>query len=767
MAVKKMFVVWICMGLLCAGAAQAQDDLTGRLIGSIETTGNVTVSRQDILSQVRARVGQVFDPKEASEDIRRIAKLEGIDTAYYNAEPEGDQVRLTFVVVEQNLIREIIVEGNRKFSDTRLLKETGIRLGDYLDVFTARSGVDKLIEFYHSKGYPSVAVTLDETRLLMGMLRYTIVEGPRTKISHVQFEGNEAFKDKELLKAIDTRAKKFFFWSVYYDGKMVDDDVETLLKVYRERAFLDVQVQKEVVFLDDHKKVDIIFHITEGPVYTVGSIVIMGNQFLDTETLRKDMKLREDFYYSADRLDYDVKRIRGLYREQGFLDVQVNAQRRFLPSARVEVAINIEEGTRFRIGEITVTGNTITQDRVFRRILDEEGFAPGAWFDGSAAEGTGEGELEKIVKSVAVTESTVILPTGSSEDHRDAVVQIKEGQTGMIMLGAGVASDSGVIGQISFDQRNFDISKFPRRWSDLFNGKAFRGAGQRLKILLSPGTRWSTYSISFTEPYLFDRPVSLDTSFNQFTRIRESYDEDRLGVMLGFSKRYSDDWQRGISFRAESVDVGELELDAPLEVFDLQGDTFLLGTRFWIGKDTTDSRFLPSRGFNFDAGYEQLVGDYTFGIVSGTFRWYKTLFQDLADNKTVLETKVNAGTVIGDAPLFEKFYAGGISSIRGFEYRGISPRGTGSDDPIGSDWMVVSNAEIAVPLEGEVFSILFFTDAAMVETGGIRTSVGTGLQVMIPQVFGPVPMRFEFGVPLSKDDEDDTQVFSFSMGALF
>ena len=135
-----------------------------------------------------------------------------------------------------------------------------------------------------------------------------------------------------------------------------------------------------------------------------------------------------------------------------------------------------------------------------------------------------------------------------------------------------------------------------------------------------------------------------------------------------------------------------------------------------------------------------------------------------------------AATTVGNAPPFEKFYAGGTGAygIRGFEYRGVSTRGLQTDvnnpqreDPIGSDWIFLANAEVAVPLAGESISWLIFIDSGAIDTGGYRASVGAGLQIMIPQWFGPVPMRFEFAVPLRKSEGDETQVFSFSVGTLF
>ena len=236
---------------------------------------------------------------------------------------------------------------------------------------------------------------------------------------------------------------------------------------------------------------------------------------------------------------------------------------------------------------------------------------------------------------------------------------------------------------------------------------------------------------------------------------------------LGLEKRYRDDWRRGVSFRGEQVTISDLDPDVPKEISDVKGGNMLYGTRFYVRRDKTDSRFTPSKGYHFDAGYEQVFGDFTFGMLTATQRWYNTLYEDLSERKTVLETKLYGGTVIGDAPMFEKFYGGGQSSIRGFDYRGISPRKGPDEDPIGSDWIAIFSNEISIPLGSDVFAWLLFTDIGMIDSGPVRSSIGTGIQIMIPQFFGPVPMRFELATPITKDSQDDTRVFSFSAGVLF
>ena len=748
-------------------AQRPPEPAEGLVISRLETAGNVTLRRAEILSQASLRPGQRFSAAEATADAQRIARLEGVETAYYSVDIVEQRVVLTYVVVEQNLVRSLAIRGNEHFSDSRLVRELPFSRGDYLDVFAVRAGRDAIEQLYRKRGYAWVSVTIDEAALAVGQVDYTIAEGPRPRIQAVRFVGNRAFSDRELRKAVDTRVRKFLIFQQYYNPQTVEDDQRTLVRVYQDRAFLDIRVSSEVAFDEDKSSAEVTFHIEEGPVYRVESIRFTGNTFYEDWQLGQDLRLREDFYYSHDRAEADARKIRSLYRRRGFVDAQVELRRSFLDQPRVAVDFVITEGDRCRIGEVLIIGNTTIKDHAIRRVLDEEGFAPGTWYDADAARGDGTGQLERIVQHTVVTESVQITPVDDDPDIRDAVVNITEGQTGSIMLGAGVASGLGLVGSITLDQRNFDITDWPDSFGDLFTGRAFRGAGQRLRISLNPGTVYSTYSIQFTEPYLFDQPVSLDVGGSSLTWYRDSYDEGRLTGTIGLEKRYQDDWRRGISFRGEEVRITDLHPDVAREIRAVQGGNALYGTRFFVRRDRTDSRFLPTEGYHFDAGYEQVFGDFTFGILSGTQRWYYTLYEDLAEHKTVLETKIHGGTVVGSAPMFEKFYAGGIGSIRGFRYRGISPRSGPLDDAVGSDWLVMGSAEVAVPLGSETFAWLFFGDAGMIDSGPVRSSLGTGIQIRIPQFFGPVPIRLQLATPLSKDDKDETQVFSFSMGALF
>ncbi|MBN1125802.1 MAG: outer membrane protein assembly factor BamA [Sedimentisphaerales bacterium] len=784
---KTQGMAWIVISILlfgvgwCSAQEPSQVNLESLRIGSIEVSGNVSLGRADILSSVRARTGELFDTASVEEDIKRLARLEGVEYAYYNTAVADGQIKLTYVVVERNLVREIVFIGNKHFKDVSLTKELGFKVGDYLDAFQAGAAVEAIAEKYQSKGYAFVEVILDEAKMNRGRVEYAIQEGPRVKVKDVRFRGNQSLESEELKKVIKTRTRKFLFWSVDYTKEKLEADVLKLQEAYLKAAFLNAAITTETEFLEDRTGTIVTFVIDEGREYIVRQITFQGNTYFDEDTLRQNLKLVEDNKYTPQRAERDIKEIRDLYLAEGFVDAAVTHRRSFVGDSQVDVDFEIVEGRRFKIGRIDIAGNETIKDNVFRHVLDEEGFTPGQWYNAEIARGDGKGDLETIVRRTTITQSAKITPAPPEPDSdlRSATLSVIEGQTGSIMFGAGVASDSGVMGQIVYDQRNFDISDWPENLAELIHGKAFKGAGQQFRISLNPGTVVSTWQVSFTEPYLYDLPVSFEVGGYGFERWRESYDEDRTKAYVTLEKRYQDDWRRGISFRAENVKVTDLEWDTPRQVRDDEGSNTLFGARFFFRKDTTDNRYTPSSGYNFTAGYEQVVGDYTFGIVSATQRWYRTVYEDLAERKTVLETKLyGAGIVGGDAPVYEKFYAGGTGSIRGFDYRGVSPRGLQYNpytpitnperkDPIGSDWILTGNVELAVPLESDVLSWLFFVDAGAVDTGGVRASVGTGIQILLPQWFGPVPMRFEIAAPFMKESEDETRTFSFSVGALF
>jgi len=776
-------VLLLFSGISLFGEQASDEQLSSLRIGSIETAGNRNVGRSEILSRLRSRAGEFFDPQTAAEDVKRITELPGIQRGWYNTSVVDGQVRLIFAVVERNIVRSIEFTGNEKYKADTLSKKLDFKKADFLDPITAESGRGKILEHYHNKGFAFATVGLDMQELSKGKVVYTINEGNRVKITSINYTGNNKIGLKEIKKVAKLKKKRFTFWPVYYVKEHIEKAITNLQNAYYKRGFLNVSIDVEEKFNADKSRVELTCIINEGAAYTVDKISLTGNKQFDDEQLLSELKLQQGKVFNKLKGDSDVKQLNKLYHESGFIDAAVEQELKFIAEDKVDAGFIINEGRRFRLGQVNIIGNEQTQDRVIRRILDEYDFTPGNFYNADIARGDGTGYLEKMIRSNAYTESATIMPAESAKpDQKDALVTIVEGKTGMVMAGAGVSADMGAIGQLVFDERNFDIKNRPKSFYEFITGKAFKGAGQRLRIALEPGTQVSQYSISFTEPYLKDKPISLDLAGSSWERAREAYDEERLKGFLGIEKRYKSRWRRSLSFRFENVDVGSIDWDAPKEIRDVKGKNLITAIRLGISRDLTDDQFNPTTGHIFDIGYEQAAGDYAFGRLSGFYQRFRTIYEDLAERKTILTTKLYGATIIGDAPPFEKFYAGGSGTyygIRGFDYRGVSTRGVPTtadglpiagakkEDPIGSNWIVLANAELIVPLVGDNFSALFFVDSGMIDTGGPRASAGTGIQILIPQWFGPVPMRFELATPLLKDGDDETQVFSFSIGRLF
>jgi outer membrane protein insertion porin family len=674
-----------------------------------------------------------------------------------------------------DVIESIEFEGNEKYKDKTLLKKLDFEKGGHLDIILAESGARSIAEFYRSKGYTNVDVALDREKLAEGTVLYTIAENERLRIRSVNFRGNKEIKTGDLRNAIKTKTRSWVFWPTYYSEEKVAADLEKLQNVYWDRGYLDH-------FIEVEGQTDITFVIEEGPLYRVRDILLKGNTHFDNATLLADLKLESGQPYYKRQAQTHARRISKLYGESGFVDAVIRPQIVFVDDPNtVDVVFNITENNQFRIGQVDIVGNEQTQDKVVRRILDEYDFTPGQWYNAHMApkQADGRGQLERYVQTMTMADRIIIrpnTPADGSEDRKDAVVDVREGLTGMRNPGIAFGSDSGLTGQFVLEQRNFDYTDWPESFGELITMKCFKGAGQRLKIDLRPGTVVSSYSVTFTEPFLNDKPTSLEVAGSSWERWQESHDELKTKGSIGLRKRYKSRWRGSVGFRVEDVDVHNLDFDAPQEIRDVEGDNSLIGLKVGIGRDLTDDIYYPSKGARFDITYEQVTGDDDFGILEASHVRYWTLHEDLADRKTILAIKLLGGTTFSDAPPFEKFYAGGGHKygLRGFEFRGVSTRGLRTNvpfierkDPVGSDWIFLANGEVAVPLVGENVSALFFIDSGTVDTGRYRASIGTGIQIQVPQFFGRVPMRFELATPFSKDGDDETQVFSFSMGGLF
>jgi outer membrane protein insertion porin family len=256
--------------------------------------------------------------------------------------------------------------------------------------------------------------------------------------------------------------------------------------------------------------------------------------------------------------------------------------------------------------------------------------------------------------------------------------------------------------------------------------------------------------------------------------VREQYDDNRLGDTITFGKRFNYEFSGAVSLRGERVKIDNIEnpfKDRAPEILESEGKSTITSVALTLRHDTTNPGLFPDRGHTITGRseyYGALGGDYTFHKVNIGFDAYQSVHEDLLDRKTVLSFHTNAGFIpSGESVYFERFYAGGIGSIRGFKFRGVSPRSGREDDAVGGDFSLTGSVELNFPVAGDQLRAVVFVDAGDVEPsvrfGTIRTSVGAGVRVLLP-FFGQTPLAIDFAVPITKDDTDEKQLISFSFG---
>ncbi len=743
-----------------AASAQTKENSAPDTVVEVRVEGNKVLSESAVLSDVKTRPGQPYSEQVVRDDEQRLLKTRRYSNIVATKTQTDKGIIVTFTITERPLIEAVIFEGNKAFKDVTLAAMLTFGGGDPIDKFRIESGKRVIQSKYRSAGYHFVEVKINQSALRdAGKLVYEIVEGSKVSIRKIRFQGNSSFKARKLKGKISSKAKLWPFLPGTLDTETADRDITDLRNFYRSEGFLDAVVDCRKEFSANKKKVVLVFVIDEGPHYSVRNTVFHGSKVFSPDELRKDLKLLAGEYYKGLTLNRDLASIRNSYGEIGHIEANVSVKTRYTDKpGLVDLVYTIDEGQQFRVGQIDIRGNDVTKMNVIRRQLRLD---PGQMYNSVAAE-----ESRKRLMETGFFSKVTITPYGDAPGVRNAVAEVTETKTAQFLIGAGISSNAGLLGNISFTERNFDI--FGRR--DRSGKRSFRGGGQTLRVSAEPGTEFMRFYIDWREPYLFDKPYSLGTRAFAFTSNRECYDETRYGGNVSVGHRFKNRWYGEVSGRAEGIRVDDLSRHAPRDVRDVKGTTFLTGAKGMLVRDRTDSRWLPSDGDRLKVSYEQVMGDFTFGRADADYHIYHTVYTDAIDRKHILAVRASAGAIFGDAPVFERYYGGGLGSVRGFDFRGISPRQGRKDKVVGGDFKTFLGGEYSFPIIGRALRGVVFLDSGTVEKNieikDYRVSAGVGVRLQLP-FFGPVPMSIDFGFPINKTSEDDTQLVSFSIGWVF
>ena len=796
-----LFILTLVLGLGSGSLALSEEKVT---LKEVKITGNSRVEDDGIRLHLKSRAGEPFNSATVEQDVKAIYRMGFFDDVQAELSPDGV---LTYAVKEKPYVRELKIQGASQVSREKVETALGISPRTILDRSKVAEGVEKVRKLYNEQGYVNATVdySVNVEPNNQAVVTLDIVEGGRLLIKKIAFEGNKAFSDSELKGQIATKEEWIFSFITHrgvLDRDMLTNDVAILSNFYNDNGYVDHKIDDPVI-LRARDGLEVVFRIQEGAQYRVGKVEIGGELIEDGKQLLKSVKLTTGQIFRGSRLREDVTTLTDMYSNKGFAFVQVDPVTNVNSTQKtVDIALVITKGPPVYFNRVLVAGNTKTRDKVVRRELlaNEQELFSGNKITQSrnALQRTG------YFEDVQVTTKKTDQP-----DTVDVLVDVKEGPTGTFQIGAGYSSGDGVLFNANVGEKNF------------------MGRGQGLNGSFSIGTKRQDFILSANDPYFRDTRTSLGVEAYNTKRDYIDFNERKIGfgvntsypmqyfrmpffgadapdtpgsdVLAGNAPMTMWDYMRGgVSYDLTREKIGGVDASsAPDSIKSEEGTSLTSAVTPGITYDSRDHFFAPTEGTKsaFSVKLAGLGGDTRFIKSDLSARWHYPLLKDPNwGGAYVLALGGSLGYGIGlsknnngqtDLPLFERYFLGGINSIRGFTERSIGPRvpsGCVTDnttdpptktcngtDVVGGDKAVVMNTELLFPIMEQygVRGVAFFDigdafgGSQKFSFNDMRRSVGAGVRWMSP--FGP--LRVELGFPLHKLPHDETSVLGFSLGS--
>jgi len=800
----RLFGVWLLFG--CAPVAWPQ--MAGTKIDRVDIkyAGPATVSEQFIRSHIRTKAGEIYRANVTEDDIKALYATEQFYNIRVTLDQAGDGgVVLTYVVQVNPRLTDIKIEGNKKVGNSKIRKKITVKAGQPLNqqkLFTDSQEIQKLYEKYGYAGTQVKPVVNIDELAGRGTVTFEIVEAPKIKIKEVDFIGAAAFPQKTLRKEIKTRGHWMFSWitgSGVFKEDEFQDDRESLTDFYHNHGYLDFEIKDVKLEHPTANTMVIRFYLYEGRQYKVGSATFTGNKLFNVEEIHRGLQSVHDFEHSKaklgphglpmdvgdiftpDGLNKDAQALEDFYGSKGYLDVVQGASLRVVripnvDTGTMDLEFQVKEGPKSHVEKVDIRGNLKTKDKVIRREL---AISPGEVFDMvrvkiSKQRLEGLDYFDKVDMRPEPTDPPIA-------GRKDLIVNVEEKNTGNFMLGAGFSSVDQLVGYAEMTQGNFD----------LFHPPTFTGGGERLRLFVQLGTERQDYELSFVEPWFLNHKLALGVDLYRhewdFESPNDLYDETRTGVRLSLTRALWSDFVIGsVSYTVEDVGISlttnSFGVKMPKAILEQVGDHVYQRFGVTLAYDTRNSTQLPNHGQRTEIDPELSVGDPTyFKLIVKTAWYFPGLFKG-----HVIEAVGRAGIADslsgGDVPFYDRYYLGGLDSLRGFKYRNISPRDTSyyainpavlpQNEPIGGDSYWFGSVEYTLPIfekeNGPGVRFALFYDIGAVGagpysfSGNFDDNWGVGLHINIPKLG---PLRLEYGIPIHHDQfNGGSGQFQFGVG---
>jgi len=727
------------------------------LIGEILVRGNERIEPAAVLANVGTRKGDIFNPEQVREDIKSVYEMGYFEEVKADLSEGPSGKVLTFVVREKPTIQTVNIKGNKKIKDKDIQAAIATKPFTVLNRNAVAGDVRKIVKLYHQEAYFNAEVDSDVSfpeDPRKAVVTFSIDENDKVYVEDIEFVGNEEFSDRKLRGVMQTK-KKNFLLSLFTDRGILQEDVletdiDRVNVFYHDRGFMDARVgTPEVKLREDGFYIEV--PVQEGERYTVEEVSLEGDLLEDNENFPPELETEASDYFSREKLRNDMETLSKFYMDLGYAYAEVEPQVKQSQQAHTaSVTFNISKGQEVYIERIAVSGNTKTRDNVIRRQIK---LAEGDKFSSSRIERT-----NLNLRKLDFFEEAEIVPSeGSEPDKMDLEVKVKEKLTGSISVGGGFSSEDGLFAGGEVMQRN------------LF------GRGQYLALKAYFSKESQRYSLSFTEPYFMD--TSLSAGFDVYNWVREYNDftKDAIGGKIRFGYPFGSWSHWYAAYTYEDAKITDVADGASLIIKDQEGRQVKSSVSGTVERDSTDHPFLPTQGSVNRATVEYstpLLGSdsefVSYVLESG---WYVPLFWKFVGFARGKYGYIWEPDSDKPAPLYERFFLGGINSIRAFDWGDVGPKDPETGDSIGGIKYGLVNLELLFPLLEKfgMRGVVFFDagnaylDEESFDVTTFRTAIGGGIRWASP--LGP--LRIEYGYNLDPEEDEDMGRWQFSVGAFF
>ncbi len=728
-------------------------------IASIAPEGNKRIDSGAILRKIHTKVGDTYDPAALRNDLKEIYAMGYFNDVQIDVSDTPQGKKVIFRVVEKPVIKSVIFEGMHELKEEDIKAAANIKEHFILNPAKITAAEEAIRQLYKTKGFYNSKVTSKITypNNQGAVVEFIIDEGQKMYIKEISIEGNKTFSDSKLLDQIETSEKWFMSWLTeggLLDMNKIQQDAARIVTFYNDHGFLEAKIGEPEI-TQKKEWLYVKFVVEEGPRFTVGTIDFSGDLLAGKDELMNLLTIKDEKYLSRQAIRNDILKLTDYYAEAGYAFADIKPIIKKVPNEnRMNVTFDIHKGNLVYIDRITIRGNTRTRDNVIRRELR---IAEGGIFDSKAIR-----ESTQALQRLTYFEEVNIIPEPSlNPDRMNVIVEVKEKPTGNFSIGAGFSSADNLIlmGQISENN--------------------FLGRGDTLSLSANLSGSSSRYNLGYTNPHLYDSALSW--GFDLFSTEREYDDYTKKSVGGGIRVGYPifGKWRIYGNYSFTNTDLSDVSDNASYVIRNSVDLHITSAIKFSLVRDTRDRLYAASTGsrnvVSIEYGGGLLGGDAQFTKVEGSSGWYFPL-----PFKTVFYAKGAIGQVFenetGKLPVYERFYLGGLNSIRGFKYGKVSPtalNSAGEEERIGGDKMWYTNTEFIFPLlETQGLRGLVFYDAGQVlnddedwgkATDNIKSAVGTGIRWLSPM--GPLTVVWGFNLD-PKPDEDDS-VWDFSVGGTF